>query len=39
MTVGSGGGPSESGMAWMQLKTATMVSMMSKSGINGVSAG
>ena len=37
--VGSGGGPSESGMAFTQLKTATTVSMMSNTGISGVSAG
>lgn len=39
MAVGSGGGPSVSGMALMQLKTATTVSMMLNSGTKGVSAG
>jgi hypothetical protein len=39
MAVGSGGGPSVSGIALMQLNTATTVSMMLNSGTSGVSAG
>ena len=38
-TVGSSRGPIKSGMAWMELNTATMASTMLNSGMSGVSAG